>query len=109
MSGYSVSTTNNKMELQALLEGLKTLPYGVSAIVYSDSKYVLNTMRGMYNSKFNLDLIGQLHAERSKLSHIFYVWVRGHSGHYYNELADTIAYYCAVNQCTYPVEYPVHE
>lgn len=44
VSGYSADTTNNRMELTAVIEGLKSLKKSCSVTVVSDSKYVCDTI-----------------------------------------------------------------
>jgi ribonuclease HI len=105
-SGGEPETTNNRMELQAVIEGLSALNRPTSVEILSDSTYVLqglsswmakwkaNGWRRREKNKFrevkNVELWKQLDAllgrHRVKFTH-----VRGHSGHPENERCDTLA------------------
>jgi ribonuclease HI len=93
-------TTNNRMELLAVIKGLEALKNLNSAVtIYSDSKYVIDAIekRWVYSwlqkgfkDKKNKDLWLR-YLEVSKLHHIKFVWVRGHAGHPENERCDELA------------------
>lgn len=53
--GYG-PTTNNRMEISAAIEALKAVPEGSPVLLYSDSQYLVNTMRGIFRMKKNNDL-----------------------------------------------------
>lgn len=81
-----VSTTNNRMEMMAVVMALEEIDQG-HVLVYSDSAYVVNTMNGQYVKKKNVDLWKRLEkACRGK--RVAFEWVRGHSGNSYNERCD---------------------
>lgn len=98
------NTTNNRMELTAVIEALKILEEPCEVTLTTDSKYVVDaiTKRWVYNWKMNgwkkgdgklalnVDLWEQLLPllEKHKVS---FVWVKGHAGHPYNERCDSIA------------------
>ncbi len=98
-AGYR-KTTNNRMELLAVikaLEALKNLNQNVT--VHSDSKYVIDAIEKRwvhgwvskgFKDKKNKDLWLR-YLELSKLHHINFVWVRGHNGHPENERCDQLA------------------
>lgn len=102
LGGREASTTNNRMELQGALAALRAIQPGATAIVYSDSQYVINGLtkwlpgwkrKGWLTAARepvkNRDLWMQLDAEnpgRVKWRH-----VRGHSGDPDNDRADAIA------------------
>ena len=103
LCGGEANTTNNRMELTAVLEGLRTLKRPVTAEIYTDSQYVKKGMtewlanwqqNGWKNSKKeavkNADLWQALVAEAAK-HQIHWHWVKGHAGHEGNELADQLA------------------
>lgn len=90
LSGGYLSSTNNRMEIMAAIEGLKALPEGVTVTLFSDSQYLLNTMDGQWQKKKNLDLWEILQNEQEKRS-ISLCWVRGHTGDIYNERCDHLA------------------
>lgn len=87
--GY-VSSTNNRMEILAVVRGLSQLPRGAEVDLYSDSEYVLKTAMGEYREKKNRDLWQQLHAVMDDKQMRFH-WVRGHQGNALNERCDQLA------------------
>lgn len=91
-SGYVDNTTNNRMEVVAAIEALKSIPEGAKATLYSDSIYLVNSMRPQkrWRRKKNLDLWRELD-ELAEVRSIIWKWVRGHNGNAGNELADKLA------------------
>ena len=87
INGGDSKTTNNRMEISAILEGLKVIPEGRSVTVFSDSIYVINTMVKGWKRKKNLDLWAQLDSEVAKRT-VIWKWVKGHAGNILNEEAD---------------------
>lgn len=102
-AGYK-KTTNNRMELMAVIVGLEKLTKPCRVDVYSDSKYVTDAFnqnwidgwkkRGWKNSKKepvkNKDLWFRL--LRAKEQHdTHFIWVKGHAGHPQNERCDELA------------------
>lgn len=115
IGGYDKDTTNNRMELLAVIEALKyteTLPEKVSVVIYADSAYVLGGVtswvanwekNGWKTSKkeqvLNQDLWKELIAlVRASIHTLSWQKVKGHAGHVYNERADEIATTCASSQ-----------
>lgn len=103
ISGSEPDTTNNRMELTAVIEALKALTRSVSITVYTDSKYVQRGIsEWIHNWKKNgwrtankkpvknADLWRELD-ELSGAHEITWKWVKGHAGHPENERADTLA------------------
>ena len=96
--GCVPNTTNNRMELQAIIESLKILNTPHHIIVYTDSQYVQKGMSlwitkwkiKAWNNVKNPDLWQELDNLASK-HHIIWKWVRGHSGDIMNERADKLA------------------
>ena len=84
-------TTNNRMEITAVIEALKTLRTGINVKIYSDSTYVINTMTKNWKRKKNQDLWILLDSEAA-LRNLEWEWVKGHSGDEFNEEADRLAY-----------------
>lgn len=96
------NTTNNKMEITALLEGLKYVQENnltkQSIEVYSDSTYIINSatdwvynwVRYNFFGKKNKELWMQ-YLELSKGLNLSFIWVKGHAGNYYNERCDQLA------------------
>lgn len=93
-------TTNNRMELLAVIKGLEKLKrYDIPVIVYSDSKYVIdsiekgwvfNWVKTGFRGKKNEDLWRRYLDLHSKFD-IEYSWVKGHAGHPENERCDVLA------------------
>ncbi|MBP1552572.1 MAG: ribonuclease HI [Oscillospiraceae bacterium] len=104
ISGGEKDTTNNRMELSAVLFGLKALKEPCHITLQSDSKYVLDSIskgwvygwqkKGWKKSDgkpaLNVDLWQQLLAEIAK-HEMEYVWIKGHAGHPENERCDAQA------------------
>ncbi len=102
-SGGDPATTNNRMELQAVIEGLGALSRRSSVDLYSDSQYVLNGLkewmagwkkRGWKTAAKkpvkNVELWKQL--DELKTRHeIRFHWVKGHNEHPENERCDELA------------------
>lgn len=104
LSGYEEQTTNNRMELSAVINSLKTLKEQCNITLYTDSKYVIEGItKWLENWKKNnwrtankkgdvknVDLWQELDEQVSK--HIIrWVWVKGHDGHFENERVDLLA------------------
>ncbi len=87
--GY-ISTTNNRMEIIGALVAIESIPEGASAVLRTDSQYVVSTMTGKWQKGKNLDLWIKLDNAASK-RHVRYEWVKGHSGDEYNEKCDELA------------------
>lgn len=101
--GGEVSTTNNRMEMKAVIEALKVVKKTSKAIVYIDSQYVKDGItkwifswkkNGWRNADRkmikNVDLWQELDVEVAK-HQIEWIWVKGHSGNHFNEIADQLA------------------
>ncbi|MBR5263005.1 MAG: ribonuclease HI, partial [Clostridia bacterium] len=97
ISGGEAETTNNRMELSAVIEALKLLKEPCEVILTSDSKYLTDAFlqgwvdtwreRGWRRGKEELknpDLWERLY-NLTKIHKIEFVWVKGHAGHEYNE------------------------
>ena len=93
-----LETTNNRMELLAVIEALKCLASDEPCIVYSDSQWVINCALKNWKRNKNLDLWEEYDAEAVKHCEIEYKWVKGHSGDKYNELCDKLAYAEVIKQ-----------
>ena len=102
-SGAERDTTNNRMELMAVIEGLRALNRGTAVEVVSDSQYVLNGleswMAGWKKKGWKLankqpvknqDLWMALDELKAKHS-LTFTYVRGHAGHPENERCDELA------------------
>lgn len=100
-SDAEFGTTNNKMELKAIIEGCKCIKSGSEVYVYSDSQYALGVLSGKWRAKLNLDIIA-LHQQNKDRLTIHYKWVKGHSGNAYNAKCDEMANkkMCKLVECT---------
>lgn len=101
--GGELETTNNRMELMAVIQALESLNRECKVKVTSDSQYVLKGINEwMVNWKKrgwktaakkpvkNVDLWQRL--DKARESHdIEWAWIKGHSGHIENEIADELA------------------
>lgn len=91
LSGGGKSTTNNRMELKAIIEALSCVPNNGECVIYTDSQLCINCATGKWKRKANLDLW----EEYNIVSHakiISFEWVKGHSGNKYNEIVDKLAF-----------------
>lgn len=101
-SGYIPNTTNNRMEIQACIEGLEEIFCNVKnnfniVEIYSDSQYLINTMTQGWQKKKNQDLwlmldqaIADLKFDNPKLQ-FKWNWVKGHASNIYNNKCDQMA------------------
>jgi ribonuclease HI len=97
--GYR-KTTNNRMELMAVIKGLEALKnLNQNVMIFSDSKYVIDSIEKKwvnswlakgFKDKKNKDLWLR-YLDVSKLHNIKFTWVRGHNGHPENERCDELA------------------
>ena len=93
-------TTNNRMELLAVIKGLEALKTpGHEVTIFSDSKYVIDSIEKRwvngwvakgFQGKKNKDLWLR-YLDISKMHNIKFNWVRGHNGHPENERCDELA------------------
>lgn len=104
ISGGEKNTTNNRMEISAVLEALKCLKEPCEVTLYSDSQYVCNAlnlgwakkwkannwMRNKKDPALNVDLWDELLklCDKHKMN---IIWVKGHAGHPENERCDRLA------------------
>ena len=71
--------TNNFMEMTAVLQAMKAITdKSIPIEVFSDSKYVVETLNGNYQIKKNVELWQELMAEKEKFEDIRFIWVKGH-------------------------------
>lgn len=89
IGGCEPQTTNNRMELAAVIGGLKALSEPCMVTVYTDSQYVIGVMNG-WKRKANHDLLCELDALCAEHT-VTFRHIRGHSGHPLNERADVLA------------------
>ena len=91
MSGGFAHTTNNRMELLAVITGLEAIRWdGAEVKVYSDSTYVVKTVTENWKRKKNQDLWARFDAVRAGFN-LEFNWIKGHAGHPENERCDRLA------------------
>jgi len=90
VSGGKLHTTNNKMELTAVIKALEFFSDHKYIKIYSDSMYVINCALGKWRRKKNTELWEQYDIA-SKDINLEFEWVKGHSNDKYNEIADKLA------------------
>ena len=91
MSGGYALTTNNRMELLAVIKGLEAIRWKDAAVeVWSDSQYVVNTITQGWKRKKNVDLWARYDAVASGFRLQFH-WLRRHAGHPETERCDRLA------------------
>jgi len=79
-------TTNNRAEITAVIEGLRELKYRSSVTIYSDSQYVVKTMKKQWKRKTNHDLWEKLDIEVKK-HNVKFRWIPRES----NQIADGLS------------------
>ncbi len=96
--GGEPMTTNNRMELRAVIEGLKALKEPCDVTVYSDSSYVVNAINEWLDNWIARDFkkvknpeLWREYIEAARPHRVRAVWVRGHAGHPENERCDELA------------------
>lgn len=100
LSGGFRHTTNNRMELLAVIEGLTAInAHGSTVMIWSDSKYVVdsvekgwifNWVKTGFKNKKNADL-WKRYLALHKLHKIKFNWIKGHNEHPENERCDVLA------------------
>lgn len=101
--GSDPDTTNNRMELTALINGYDLVPVGTPATVYSDSNLCVRTInewaKGWAANGWkrkagpiaNLDLVKTLYAKARQRPELALRWIRAHDGSRWNEYADALS------------------
>ena len=102
-SGFEPKTTNNRMELTALVAAYRALPEDSTSTVYSDSQLCVNTInewaegwerRGWRRKSgpiANLELVRELYDLANRHPGVKLVWIKAHDGSRWNEYADALA------------------
>lgn len=100
-SGAEVQTTNNRMELTAAIQALRSVKEGSEVDLYTDSTYLMNGMtewmpkwlakkwRGSSGPVLNKDLWQVLNVETARHK-VKWHWVKGHSTNRYNQRVDLL-------------------
>ena len=90
VGGWVLSSTNNRMELQAVIEAVKAVNPKNSIIIRTDSQYVSDTIGRRTLAKTNTDLWREYETVSSS-RRVKVIWVKGHTGDPHNEAADQLA------------------
>ncbi|MCL2638688.1 MAG: ribonuclease HI [Oscillospiraceae bacterium] len=104
LSGTSPDTTNNRMELTAVIEALSALKRPCAVVLQTDSRYIVdgiekgwakswrrnNWIKSDKKPALNSDLWERL-LNLCELHNVEFVWVKGHAGHAENERCDELA------------------
>lgn len=91
-SGGWVGGTNNQAEMIAVYEALKCIPItNIPITIYSDSRYVVETLKGNYTIGKNHDLWSKLKSQFNRFKFIRILWVKGHSKNEHNNTVDQLA------------------
>ena len=104
LSGGEAETTNNRMELLAVINGLEALKESCSVTLYSDSKYVIDALQLGWAQKWRVNGWMRNKKESAKNPELWerllnlcqkhemtYVWVKGHAENEYNNRCDKMA------------------
>jgi len=96
LGGGEANSTNNRMEMKAVIEALRWLSkneHGENASIYSDSSLVINSIKKGWKRKTNLDLWSEFDEVMSKLKNVNldWNWVKGHADNKINQRVDELA------------------
>lgn len=93
--GFIGQGTNNIAEVKGVeygLQVLKELDYNwEEIIIYTDSQYAIGLFTKNWKAKVNKELINKVKKDLEDFPNLAFVWVKGHSGDEYNEMADQLA------------------
>jgi ribonuclease HI len=104
ISGYAPDTTNNRMELTAVIEALSLLKFPCEVVLQTDSRYVAdgmekgwaegwrrnNWLKSDKKPALNADLWEKL-LDLCEVHNVKFIWLKGHAGHAENERCDELA------------------
>lgn len=94
ISGHEKDTTNNRMEMTAILNALKWIHINNLTdrkfVIYSDSNLLIQTLKQGWKRKANTDLWAEIDRFRGWID-IGWIWVKAHHTNKYNNLVDKLA------------------
>ena len=113
ISGFEAATTNNRMEMTAVIEGFRALKEPCQVTVYSDSALVVKAFNDRWLDNWqktgfkggkvkNIDLWRQL-LEAIKPHEVKWVWVKGHADNEFNNRCDELARQAIADNAISPV------
>lgn len=88
--GGEKKSTNNIMELTAVIEAMTDFSNYDNFHIYSDSQYVIKCAQNIWKRSKNIEL-WKRYDEVSKDKKILFTWIKGHGGNKYNEMVDKLA------------------
>jgi ribonuclease HI len=88
---YLGPATSQMAEITGAIIGLKEVREPSRITIYTDSQYLVNGATGKHERHVNNKYWDKLD-ELSKTHYVTYVWVRGHDGDFWNEIADSLAF-----------------
>jgi ribonuclease HI len=98
VSGGEPDTTNNRMELKAVIEGIKSLKEPCEVYIVSDSSYVVKGINEWLSGWIRKDFkkvknpdLWREYIDASSIHKVVATWVKAHNGHPENERCDTVA------------------
>lgn len=94
-----VNTTNNRMEMLAIISAVKSCPEGSYVDVYTDSQYAIHTFHLDYKLGKNIEMLGLFVDACKGKSGVRFFWVKGHNGDYWNEKADELSFQAYCDKC----------
>lgn len=99
LSGSDKETTNNRMEITAIINALQLIQSSDDSFskVFSDSMWAINATTGKWNVTKNLDLVFEARELYRSMPNTNLVWIKGHSGNYNNDIADELARQAALS------------
>lgn len=106
-AGSDVKTTNNRMELKAIVEAIKVIPQDSTVTIFTDSKYcitVLDHKTKTYEKNFDIIQEFRYYVSKLKLRYRF-AWVKGHNGHEQNEIVDKMANEACAERGGHDIDY----
>jgi ribonuclease HI len=100
IGGYAKRTTNNRMEVKALIGALRILKYPCHVILYTDSKYLIYGLRRLFRGGMLTSNVDMWERLKSLLyTHALEIMkVQAHAGDELNNLVDVYAKFCAGKQ-----------
>ena len=116
--GFDVKTTNNRMEMMAVIEAMGHLSIIDIADIYTDSEYVSKGINhwcygwrkaGWPDHIKNKDLWLKMLAEADTKGSVMVKWTKAHCNNFYNDLADRLANFARVNKFQQIMEFPVDD
>jgi ribonuclease HI len=104
ISGAELQTTNNRMEMMAVIQALQALTRPCAVRLHTDSQLVVNTMTKGWKRKANQDLWAEID-QLAKTHQVEWIWVKGHASDPLNNRVDELAVQAAKSIQVKPSRY----